>query len=202
MGTLMRSSSTLRRYLEIAVVVSKGDDVYSQNAPRECPMSTPQNELSAGPQANTFSPQHGQEALAYCEEEINFYSCTGTYNHRRWKYLLMATIVLGAAATVLASIQPRAEYITPFLIARTLSVAATTIAASLNSSFSFQKESVRQWATSDLLQGERIKFKTQSKPYDNEVTSVNEFINRIREIISAENRTWISTSQSTESKAG
>ena len=163
-------------------------------------MPTPQNETSPVPQTNVSSPPLRQEALAYCDDEIDFYSRTGTYNHRRWKFLLVSTIVLGAVATVLASLPAPVHHGTILLIARTVSVAATTIAASLNSSFSFQKDSVRQWATSDLLQGERIKFKTHSKPYDNEATAVNEFTNRIREIISAENRTWISASQTTESK--
>lgn len=136
-------------------------------------------------------------ALQYCQDEIDFYARVFAYNHDRWKWLQITTIIAGTVGTVLAGIESLSGWI------RSTPIAIATIAAGLNSSFSYQKDAIRQGATSDVLNGEKVMFETGSAPYDdpNDAKNISKFIAAIRRVIEAEQGAWKSQIRTDDSHA-
>jgi hypothetical protein len=132
-------------------------------------------------------------AIEYCEGEIEYYHGVFAYNHRWWKRLQSATIVFGGIGALTgAATFPKPHWLDgiPLGWLKGVPAAVATMAAGLLGSFNYQTDAVRHGSTADSLQGELVKFRARAKPYENRQNATSLFLDRVREIIQAEQGEW------------
>jgi len=139
-----------------------------------------------------------QEAISFCDKEINEYNEWYELNEKRWMLLQTVAIVAGVIATLAGVISfpiPKDWTTAPLLESlswvRGIPAAIGTIATGLLGSFSYREDAVRHELTKETLRQEKIRFITRSSPYNkHDDIDTSTFVNKICTIVDSEARAW------------
>lgn len=136
-----------------------------------------------------------EEALARCEESIQWYKDEMTKSRRYFQWCQFSAIILAAVTPVLVVLQTMFEgQQVSIVVLIALFPALTAILTALNASFQWRENWIRFGATAEALMSERVKFRTRStKEYStaqSDQKALENFIIRIETMRLGETAAW------------